>query len=53
MSCSKCEPQRRSRRWLWWVGLAVLVLAAAWLDRSSRQAHAMDAGGHSDAAMAR
>jgi hypothetical protein len=52
MSCPKCEPQARSRRWLWWVGLALLVLAAAWLDHSSRQAHAMGQGATGDRAAA-
>jgi hypothetical protein len=48
MSCPKCEPRARSRRWLWWVGLALLVLAAAWLDRSSRQARAPGQGSARD-----
>ncbi|HTV25735.1 MAG TPA: hypothetical protein VMG12_43865 [Polyangiaceae bacterium] len=34
MSCPKCEPAARSKRWVWWVGAAVLLVAGAWLDRS-------------------
>jgi MYXO-CTERM domain-containing protein len=52
MSCSKCEPRARSRRWLWWIGLAVLVAAAAWFDHSSRQARALDSEAASAAPVA-
>jgi hypothetical protein len=34
MSCPKCEPQARSKRWVWWAGVVVLLAAGAWLDRS-------------------
>jgi hypothetical protein len=34
MSCPKCAPQTRSKRWAWWAGVAVLLAAGAWLDRS-------------------
>jgi hypothetical protein len=34
MSCPKCEPAAKSRRWLWWLGLAVLLSMVAWLDAS-------------------
>jgi len=34
MSCPKCEPGARSRRWLWWLGLVLLLPVVAWLDGS-------------------
>jgi hypothetical protein len=38
MSCPKCAPQTRSKRWAWWVGVAVLLAAGAWLERSRGEA---------------
>ena len=40
MSCPKCEPAPRSRRWLWWLGVALLLSGAAYLDHASRTAPA-------------
>jgi MYXO-CTERM domain-containing protein len=34
MTCSKCQPESSSRRWSWWVGLALLLVLVAWLDAS-------------------
>jgi hypothetical protein len=33
MSCPKCEPEAKSRRWLWWVGIAVLLLVVGWMEK--------------------
>ena len=34
MSCPKCEPEAKSRRWSWWLGLVLLLSVVAWLDAS-------------------
>jgi hypothetical protein len=34
MSCPKCEPEAKSRRWLWWVGIVSLVSAVGWYESS-------------------
>jgi hypothetical protein len=32
MSCSKCEPEAKSKRWLWWLTAVVLVSAVGWFE---------------------
>jgi hypothetical protein len=39
MSCPKCEPEAKSRRWLWWVGIVSLVCVVGWYE-SARTAAA-------------
>ena len=34
MSCPKCEPDAKSRSWLWLVGVIIMVAVAAWFEAS-------------------
>jgi hypothetical protein len=32
VSCSKCQPQANSKRWLWWLPALALLSAVGWFE---------------------
>ena len=37
MSCSKCEPDAKSKTWIWWAGVLLLVAGVGWFENSRSQ----------------
>lgn len=37
MSCPKCEPDAKSKRWVWWAGVLLLVAGVGWFENSRSQ----------------
>jgi lipopolysaccharide export system protein LptC len=34
MSCAKCDPDLKSRRWVWWIALLALMAVLGWVEQT-------------------